>query len=547
MSLENAHIAVIGGGLGGLACTLSLLRSKAANPSLTYQVKCYERDRTFNDRMNGYGLTLTYNPKGPLASLGILETVAQADTPSRSHYTFAHNGDILSYFGNAFRNIEMMPLGQRGNMRVPRQVLRRILLDEIEKCGGAVEWGKDFNGFEVETSSKLLVSFKDGTKVSDVAVLIGADGVRSSVMLHYVTSSQRPQVSLPLPSAEYFGIMLVLGISPYDHPLLDERGYYQLDGNARLFTMPFSQTAEGRQTMFQLSFNLDLEQANALRASGPSKMKAHVLSMVSTWAGPVHALISAAPESTIWGSPLLDRTPKPICAKGLNNRVAILGDAIHAMSPFKGQGANQALTDGPLLAEKLVKNPRNIFTSLANFEREMINRSKAKVADSRKAAKLYHSAEALKGEPEFSGVPRGDVQRLIEELRKRGIGADTNDLDNAVRRVINDLGITTEGYGENARAPVVSDDIKQAVLMAASAGDIAVVRQLSQSNPASLRVKEDETGANLLHVVCRDQGDCATTLIKWLVKEAKIDKHEQDAEGRTPLNYLQDKNLMLSL
>lgn len=48
-----------------------------------------------------------------------------------------------------------------------------------------------------------------------------------------------------------------------------------------------------------------------------------------------------------------DRDPLPLLPKGQGTRVTLVGDAAHPMSMFKGQGANQAIADGPLLARWL--------------------------------------------------------------------------------------------------------------------------------------------------------------------------------------------------
>jgi len=94
---KDASIAIVGGGIAGSAAALSLQQAGFT------RVKVYERDKGLhneNKQRHGYGMTLTYNPKGPLAKLGVLEELAQLDTPSRSHYTFDHEGYILGYFGN---------------------------------------------------------------------------------------------------------------------------------------------------------------------------------------------------------------------------------------------------------------------------------------------------------------------------------------------------------------------------------------------------------------------------------------------------------------
>ena len=94
--------------------------------------------------------------------------------------------------------------------------------------------------------------------------------------------------------------------------------------------------------------------------------------------------------------------------------VTLIGDAAHPMSPFKGQGANQALLDALSLARTIYKNgnSKSDWRSkglreivLKSFEAEMIERSSVKVADSAAAAEFLHSEIAL----HESNQPRGSV------------------------------------------------------------------------------------------------------------------------------------------
>ena len=97
---------------------------------------------------------------------------------------------------------------------------------------------------------------------------------------------------------------------------------------------------------------------------------------------------------------------------GKGTNVTLIGDAAHPMSPFKGQGANQALLDALSLARGISKGCNLEYpwkeagirkSILTDFESEMIVRSASKVKSSAEAALLLHSDIVLQ---EGNG-PRG--------------------------------------------------------------------------------------------------------------------------------------------
>jgi salicylate hydroxylase len=83
----------------------------------------------------------------------------------------------------------------------------------------------------------------------------------------------------------------------------------------------------------------------------------------------------------------------------------LVGDAAHPMSPFKGQGANQALLDALSLARSLYltcclrgdeNTPSNsIRDAIHNYHQEMTVRSAGKVQASAQAAQFLHTDVAI--------------------------------------------------------------------------------------------------------------------------------------------------------
>ena len=111
-------------------------------------------------------------------------------------------------------------------------------------------------------------------------------------------------------------------------------------------------------------------------------------------------LLNATPPDLISGYPVYDRSllQEPMFPPAMKDCVVLLGDAAHPMSPFKGQGANQALLDALSLARAILRSA----TPLQDYNREMLARSAVKVQASADAARFLHSTVAIQ---------KGDVTR----------------------------------------------------------------------------------------------------------------------------------------
>jgi hypothetical protein len=235
-----------------------------------------------------------------------------------------------------------------------------------------------------------------------------------------------------------------------------------------------------------------------------------------------------------------------------------MGDAIHAMSPFKGQGCNQALMDGPLLASWLEKS--SLDSALKGFIREMSQRSSKKVQDSRQAATFYHSPAVFSQCNDFSGVIPEKIPLLLSVLKERGITAQFgSELDRQVAQVIQELqvmkveckdgirprqgfSLSTDGIipfidpGIEAKlndlCPDASDPSRIPIYFCLI-GDTGKLRELSLMDSDRIRCAVAVNGMTCLHVAAKE-GHYYTC--RWLLSDYGMSYNTRDHNEQSPMH-----------
>jgi salicylate hydroxylase len=222
-------------------------------------------------------------------------------------------------------------------------------------------------------------------------LVVGADGILSQV--------RRLLLGEKLAPLRYLDCLVVLGICPIagiaDSALLDGETVFQTaDGTTRIYMMPYSDT----EYMWQLSFPMSEQEALQTSEAGEAGLRQEALRRCQSWHAPIPQILEATPSHLISGYPVYDSAVLTSSDLSSHPRVPLVGDACHPMSPFKGQGANQAMLDALDLAHALYATPTNTTSpsdSLADFETKMLQRAAPKVQASADAARFLHSEVAV--------------------------------------------------------------------------------------------------------------------------------------------------------
>jgi 2-polyprenyl-6-methoxyphenol hydroxylase-like FAD-dependent oxidoreductase len=360
------NVLIIGGGIGGL-CLAQGLREAGV------KVAVYERDTSPAIRTQGYRISLKDTGAKALHTclpphlfdLAVATSIRPAtrmvfmDTQLRPKFT---------------KPIPPVEPGLAG-LGVNRLTLREILLTDIEDT---VHFGKTFDRYEELSDGRVRAHFTDGS-TADGTMLVGADGTNSLVRRQLVPDAVIDELG-----------WAVHGRTPLTDDLLAVTPAELIDtfnrviaADATTISIATCRTLRPNPKPLTdipgyLSWTMS---AVGPRPDGASPHELHELATATVvdWAPSIRRIMS---ETEIPATSLLTITSARPIAPWQAPAVTLLGDAVHTMSPGRGDGANIALRDAQVLTD-LIAPGMSPTTAKTDYERQMLHYGFAAVAASR--------------------------------------------------------------------------------------------------------------------------------------------------------------------
>ncbi|MGV9881563.1 FAD-dependent monooxygenase [Streptomyces sp. NPDC003006] len=338
---------VVGGGIGGLAAAIGLRR-------VGWEVRVVERAPVLDDV--GAGISLAANGLRALDELGVGKTVREASRGQYSGGTRTPGGGWLARMdGAALEKAVGTPI-----MGIPRATLHRLLREALPAETLLIGSEAD----SVQQVGPGAVRVGCGETVLDADLVVAADGIGSKV---------RDRLFPSHPGPVYSGSTVLRAITEHAVELRTD------------FELTWGHGAEFGHIAFpdgRAEWHAVLSLPAGTRFADPL---AELRRRFHNWHDPIPALLDAVrPDAVLHHDVNELRTPLPSYAVG---RIALLGDAAHAMTPNLGQGACQVLEDAVTLAAALTVEP-TVEAALARYDAERRPRSQAVARAARQAGRM---------------------------------------------------------------------------------------------------------------------------------------------------------------
>lgn len=333
MPQSPLRIAIVGSGTAGPAAAIFLARAGHA-------VTLFERAP--QKLPVGAGFMLQPTGMAVLHELGLAEALRPHIATISKLYCRTKSGRVLL-------NLPYSELGSGlFGAGTHRATLLDLLLDAAQRAGAEILWNTHIAQLTRDATQRPTLHAANGTAHGPFDLLLICDGAHSTL---------RDQSGVPARVSRYpWGALWFIGKRT---PEFDPHVLWQCVGNTRELT-GFLPTGT-KDDLLSLFWSLRLDHIERWRHTPLEDWKRDILAL--------------APQAESFLAQIDSHSQVATAAyhdvrmhHWHGDRVAILGDAAHALSPQLGQGVNLALMDAAVLAQSLATQP-SLPAALAHYSR----------------------------------------------------------------------------------------------------------------------------------------------------------------------------------
>ncbi|RDG32615.1 FAD-dependent monooxygenase [Streptomyces corynorhini] len=349
--MDQSRAVVIGGGIGGLTAAVALHQRG-------WDVTVLERAASLAPV--GAGLGLAPNAQRALDVIGLGDAV-------RDLAAWQGEGGLRAPDGRWLNRMDGRVAAERFGgplVLLHRATLVSLLTDALPATAVRTGTAATLTDPGTADGRPAVVTTPEGE--TEAGLVVAADGLRSAT---------RGTLFPAHPGPRYAGYTTWRTIVPEP-----ERPFppHETWGRGRVWgTQPFK---DGRVYAYAMTMTPAGGQA-------PHGEKAELTRLFGDWHDPVPRIIAAAESDRILRHDVYEmNTPLPAFHRG---RVALLGDAAHAMQPSLAQGGNQAIEDAVVLAHHVgAGGPGRCAAALAGYSADRLPRTSAVVRRAARASRM---------------------------------------------------------------------------------------------------------------------------------------------------------------